>query len=844
MSITQIRDSLRTARRALQDSYSSHTQPARHLRAHTRIVDEHLQQVWQLLAMPAGLALVAVGGYGREELFPKSDIDLLILLPQQPDEALQQRLQELVGKLWDIGLEVGHSVRTIGECMSESSDVTVQTNLLEARHITGSRALFLDMREALSTHLSRRAFYLAKVQEQEKRHSRFQDTDFNLEPNIKESPGGLRDLQTVLWISRASGFGGTWRKLAAAKLMTAQEASAIARHEALLQTLRIQLHYIAGRREDRILFDYQNELATQMHVASTDTRRASEILMQRYYRTKRAVLQLSAILLQNLHTHLFPEVDSVHPLNERFLSRNNLLEARDEMLFENDPSTILESFLLMEQHGKLTGFSAPTARALIRARGKIDAAFRRDEKNRALFMQIMRAPQGITHVLRRMSRNGILGRYLPAFGRITGQMQHDLFHVFTVDEHILMVVHNLRCFALKRHEHEHPLCNKLMKDFARPEVLYIAGLFHDIAKGRGGDHAQKGRADAERFCKQHDLAREDRKLVVWLVQHHLDLSATAQMQDLSDQDVIAAFAKKIPNDRYLVALYMLTVADVLGTSPKVWNVWKGKLFENLFQSTRRYMVGGKIADQVGEVRRLAAETLSLYAIGSESYELLWAQLDPDYFLRHEPHEIAWHTRLLAHRVNSDVPVVKARLSRIGEGMQVFVYTRDKPYLFACICNFFARMNYNIMEAKVHTTHHGYALDSFQVMDAGNSKTIYRDVLNYIEYELAQKLAGDATPVAPHIGRVSRQLKHFPITPKVEIAHDEKGQHILSIVAGDRPGLLANIAFVLAQHQIELRSAKINTLGARAEDTFWISGKTLDKEDETGKLCEALKQQLA
>ena len=843
-TITEISDSLRIARRELQEDYAFHHQPARHLHAHTRIVDEHLRMVWQLLAMPPELALVAVGGYGRTELYPKSDIDLLILLQEQPDEQLQRLLQDLVGKLWDIGLEVGHSVRTIGDCMSESSDVTVQTNLLEARYITGNHPLFVEMRETLSNHLNRRAFYLAKVKEQEQRHTRFLDTDYNLEPNIKESPGGLRDLQTVLWISRASGFGDTWRKLAEAKLITSQEAAAITRHLALLQTIRILLHYIAGRREDRVLFDYQTELAERMHIAATETRRASEHLMQRYYRTKRAVLQLNAVLLQNLRTHLFPEGATLQPLNERFVARDSLLEARDETLFERDPSAILESFLLMEQHPNLTGFSVPTIRALLRARHKIDAKFRRDPRNRELFMNILRAPQGITHVLRRMSRNGILGLYLPAFGRIVGQMQHDLFHVYTVDEHILMVVHNLRCFALEQHAHEFPLCNKLMQDFARPEVLYIAGLFHDIAKGRGGNHALKGRADASRFCKQHGLTTDDRELVVWLVEHHLHLSATAQTQDLSDQDVIANFVKIIPNDRYLVALYLLTVADIRGTSPKIWNVWKGKLLEDLFQASRRYMAGGKIADQVGEIRSRTRELLNLYAIGPEHHELLWGQLDTQYFLHHEPHEIAWHTRLLAHRVNSGAPVVKARLSRIGEGLQVLVYTQDKPYLFARICNFFARMSYNIMEAKVHTTQHGYALDSFLVMDAKNTNTVYRDVMSYIEYELAQQLTDTAPPAAPHVGRVIRQLKHFPIVPQVSISRDEKGQHILSIVAGDRPGLLARIAYLLAQHHIELRSAKINTLGARAEDTFWISGEALDRPQEVADLREALQKQLA
>ena len=840
---TQIRESLRVARAALQLDFVDHPQPKRLLHTHTKLVDEHLRKVWQMLSVPPELSLVAVGGYGRGELYPHSDIDLLILLPHQPDEELQERLQELVGVLWDIGLEVGHSIRTIEECMAESSDVTVQTNLLETRLITGSRPLFFEMRKALTHHMSRREFYLDKVREQEKRHARYFDTDYNLEPNLKESPGGLRDLQTVLWISRASGLGCTWKKLAEEKLITAQEARAISRHETLLQTLRIRLHYIAKRREDRVLFDYQTALAAQMNITPTETRLASEHLMQHYYRTKRAVLLLNAVLLQNLHANLFPESTAVHPINERFIGRDNRLEARDEMLFEQEPSAIMESFLLMAQHPNLTGLSAPTLRAMWRTRHKIDAAFRRDPRNRALFMSILRQPQGITHVLRRMSRNGILGRYIPAFGRIVGQMQHDLFHVYTVDEHILTVIHNLRCFAIEKHAHEYPLCSKLMKDFARPEVLYIAGLFHDIAKGRGGNHSVLGRADAARFCKQHELTHEDSELVVWLVEQHLAFSATAQTQDLSDQDVIAAFAERFPNDRYLVALYLLTVADIRGTSPKVWNVWKGKLLEDLFHLTRRYMVGGKIADQVGEIRHRTRELLNLYAIGPERHELLWGQFDAEYFLHHQPDEIAWHTRLLAHRVNSTTPVVKARLSRIGEGIQVMVYCPDQPYLFARICGFFARIHYNIMEAKIHTTQHGYALDSFLVMEAGNSNTVYRDVMNYIEYELAQQITKAESLTAPHAGRVSRQLKHFPITPEVNISADKKGRHTLSIVAGDRPGLLARIAYVLARHQINLRSAKINTLGARAEDTFHITGAELIQIQAVAALREELLREI-
>lgn len=840
---SQIRDSLRAARLTLQQGYLEDGKAQHLLLAHAKLVDAHLCDVWQMFSMPSELSLVAVGGYGREELYPKSDIDLLILLPEQADESLQQRLQDLIGVFWDIGLEVGHSIRTIGDCLAESADVTVQTNLLEARLITGNGNLFQEMRETLTQHLSQRTFFLAKQQEQIQRHTRFIDTDYNLEPNLKESPGGLRDLHTVLWISRACDFGSTWHELSRMGMITLPEARAISRHQSLLQTLRIRLHYLAGRREDRLLFDYQTELAQQMGIQSSDGRRASEHLMQRYYRTKQAVLQLNSVLLQNMRARLFPESGIIYPLDDDFVARDDLLETRKEDLFDTNPSAILESFVVMEKHPGLNGFSASTLRALWRSKKNIDASFRRNPHNQDLFMQILRAPQGLTHSLRRMNQLGILGLYLPAFGRIVGQMQHDLFHVFTVDEHILMVVRNMRRFTLAEHAHEYPLCSKLIKDFARPEVLYIAGLFHDIAKGRGGDHSQLGRADAVRFCKQHRLTREDTDLVVWLVESHLTMSTTAQKQDLSDQDVIGTFAAKIKNDRYLIALYLLTVADIRGTSAKVWNAWKGKLLEDLFWATRRYMLGGKIADQIGEIRQRAIEILSLYAISQKIYELFWAQLDADYFLRHEPHEIAWHTRLLAHRVNSQSAIVKARLSNIGEGMQVLVYSPDQAYLFERTCEFFERMNYNIMEAKIHTTQHGYALNSFLVMSAVNDETSYRDVMNYIEYELEQLLGNKTAPPSPRVGRVSRQQKHFPITPEISIEKDEKGNYQLSIIAGDRPGLLARIAHVLSNHKIEVRSARINTLGARAEDTFSISGTNLNHPQTITSLRTALEKNM-
>ena len=837
--IAALRESLSNDRLALEKSFLNHGNTARLLKAHSRLIDRYLHHVWKHISMPAQIALVAVGGYGRGDLYPKSDIDLLILLYSEPDEVLQQKLQTLISLLWDIGLEVGHSIRTIPQCQNESADITVQTNLLEMRLLIGDERLYGELKNLLHQYLDPREFFLAKQREQRQRHSRFVDSDYNLEPNIKESPGGLRDLQTITWISLAAGLGTRWKDLAQAGLISLAEARQIDRHDKLLQSLRTRLHYLAKRREDRLIFEFQTPLAEQMGISASANLRASEHLMQHYYQTKVAVRQFNAILLQTLHDYLFHETPPQHGLNERFRVIGTLLDIRDEELFEHTPEAIFELFLLMQKHHELTDISAKTLRALWRAQHQIDASFRRNPLNRSRFMEILRQPEGVIRALRRMHQYGILGRYIPAFGRIVGQMQHDLFHVYTVDEHILMVVRNLRRFAVPKHTHEFPLCSQLISEFARPEVLYVAGLFHDIAKGRGGDHSQLGKKDARTFCTHHQLSRDDSDLIVWLVEHHLSLSATAQKQDLSDPDVIAGFAGKIKNERYLVALYLLTVADVRGTSPKVWNAWKAKLIENLYRATRRFLSDGKVINHLEDIRKQAATTLNLYAISPEFYQLLWAQLDDSYFLDHEAQEIAWHTRMLAFKVNSTTPIVKARLSRAGEGLQVMVYCADQRGLFARICDFFARMNYTIVEAKIHTTLHGYALNSFQIMDVKHGNTAYRDIMTYIEFELTQQIMQEKTITPVSTGRVSRQLKHFPLKTRVEIKPDNKGMHVLSLIAGDRPGLLARIALILDKYNIRLQRAKINTLGSRVEDVFWISGTALAKTEQQDALRDAM-----
>jgi [protein-PII] uridylyltransferase len=827
--VGQLRSELQRARQALKSTYFTKPHSAALLRGLARSTDTVLRKIWADAKLPASLSLLAVGGYGRGELYPHSDVDLLILLPSVPDSALKARLEDLIGMLWDLGLEVGHSVRSVDECVEQAArDITVQTSLLEARLIAGSRRLYDDFRRAIDQHLDRQKFFKAKRLEQEQRYARFQETPYSVEPNFKDGPGGLRDLQVMLWIARSSSLGTTWRELANNGFLTPEEARQVAKHLRFLQHLRIRTHYLAGRREDRLLFDFQNALAQQFGDNAAGSHRASEMLMQRYYRTAKAITQLNTIVLQNLGARIFPAKDaSPLPVNERFRIANELLEATSPDLFQAHPSAILECFRIMQDHPELKGMTAQTLRELWRARPRITPAFRRDPANRRLFLEILQAPRGIVHELRRMNQWGILGRYLQPFGRIVGQMQHDLFHVYTVDQHILMVVRNLRRFTMPEFAHEYPFCSRLMSSFARPSVLYVAALFHDIAKGRGGDHSVLGKSDARRFCRAHGMLREDSELVVKLVEQHLMMSAVAQKQDLSDPDTVHAFAAKMRDERHLVALYLLTVADVRGTSPRVWNAWKGKLLEDLFRATRRVLHHGEVNyDQDLQERQTEAmRILRLYALSDTVHKPLWAQLDTPYFLRHDAQEIAWHTRNLHYRVTGDKPVVKARLAPFGEGLQVMIYTPDQPALFARICGFFERLGFNIMEAKIHTTRHGYALDSFLVLEASPDPH-YRDMIGLIEHDLAERLVTQAELTPPAPGRVSRRARHFPITPEVGLQQDEKGDFLLSVTAGDRPGLLYTVAWTLAQYGINLRTAKITTLGERAEDVFLVSGEAL------------------
>jgi len=508
-----------------------------------------------------------------------------------------------------------------------------------------------------------------------------------------------------------------------------------------------------------------------------------------------------------------------------------MLEVASDDLYERDPHAILETFLVYQQTVGLNGLSARTLRALYNARQLMDAKFRRDPHNHETFMKIVKAPDGgQTHVFRLMNETSVLGRYLWVFRRIVGQMQHDLFHVYTVDQHILMVLRNVRRFLIPEHAHEYPFCSQLASTFDRVWVLYIAALFHDIAKGRGGDHSELGRRDARRFCRDHGIGGEDAALVEWLVAEHLTMSRVAQKEDLSDPDVIADFASFVGSERRLTALYLLTVADVRGTSPKVWNAWKGKLLEDLYRLTLRSLGGARPnLDAEIEATKLEARLLLNLAMLPGTVEVpLWRTLEISYFARHDASEIAWHTRSLIDRVDSARPVVRSRVSPLGVGLQVLVYAPDKRDLFARTCGWFDSASFNILDAKVHTTTNGYALDTFLVVSPYLEPQA-RDLIAYVETQLALALEASGPLPEPSRARPSRRVRSFPVTPRVTLRPDERGQRwLLGVSASDRSGLLYAIARVLARHEINLQLAKITTLGERVEDTFLIDGSALQQ----------------
>ncbi len=830
------RDALAGAIEDQRTAYLEGTPASLLVPRHAAFIDAILRRAWlrHFDAADADIALIAVGGYGRGELHLGSDIDLMILLRGDDHERYRARIEPFITFLWDIGLEVGHSVRSLAECIEQSArDITIETNLLEARRLCGAEDLFAALGGLIrddSVWTSRR-YFEEKLAEQLARHARYHDTGYNLEPNVKESPGGLRDIQMIGWVSKRHFAAETLHDLVDHGFLTEDEYATLIEGQDFLWQVRSGLHVLAGRREDRLLFDYQRTLAEQFgYHDDADGHLGVEQFMKQYYRVVMELSRLNEMLLQLFQETILYADDhaSPQPLNRRFQVRHRFLEAISDDVFVTYPFALLELFLLMQQHPELQGVRASTIRLVRSHRHLIDDAFRDDVRARSLFMEILRQPNGITHELRRMNRYGVLAAYLPAFGAVVGLMQYDLFHVYTVDEHTLRVVRNLRRFAVPEHHHEFPRLSQIIQALPKIELLYLAGLFHDIAKGRGGDHSKLGASDAEQFCRDHYLGRYDTQLVTWLVDNHLAMSRTAQREDTSDPDVINSFANMVGDQVRLDYLYLLTVADIRATNPKLWTSWKETLLAELYTSTKRALRRGlehplDAQERIRGVSTMARALLKSRQIPDAQVNAIWAEFSDEYFLRHKADEIAWHTQLIATHDDPEQPLIAVRQEGPRGGTEIFVYTRDIERLFAQTTSILEQLGLTVVDARIISSRNGRTLDSYVVLDDSGAPIEASYRLDEIRARLQRGLASPGS--APHkvARRTPRHLQHFPLPARVDFSSDLAGERtVVELIAADRPGLLSRIGQAFASCGARVQNAKIGTFGNRAEDVFYIT----------------------
>jgi [protein-PII] uridylyltransferase len=810
-----------------------------------QVIDELLIHLWRTNAnYSAGVAsLVAVGGYGRGELHPCSDIDVMLLLPEDLPESCEPELSDFVTALWDVGLEIGHSVRTVAQCFEEASqDLTVATTLIEARLLDGPEPLFEEMQAIIAPDKlwPPSEFFAEKRKEQIARHHRYGDTAYNLEPNVKGSPGGLRDIQMIGWVAKRHFGVDSFEELVPHKFLTPGQVRRLNEGQAFLWRVRFALHVLTGRREDRILFDHQIKLGEMLGYEDATYTLAVEQLMQKYYRTVMDLSRLNEMLLQLFEEAILMDPQATpEPLNERFQVKNGFLQTVDETVFANDPSALLELFLLLQQNPDIRGVSAYTVGLIKRSLHLIDEEFRQNPRNHRLFLQILRADEGVTHELRRMNLYGVLGLYIPAFGRIVGRMQYDLFHSYTVDEHTLFVVSNLRRFALARFDHEFPHCSRIMQNLEKPEIAYLSGLFHDIAKGRGGDHSELGAVDAEAFCLEHGLSKYEARTVAWLVRNHLILSTTAQKKDIGDPDVVNEFASLVRDPIHLDYLYVLTIADVRGTNPKLWNSWKATLFRDLYELTSRALRRGLESpidreQLIIEKKSQARESLAEAGVSDERIEAVWNLFNESYFLRHRPDEVAWHTEWLADSdTESEVGLLDVRLQKKGDGIEAVLYTPRTHPTFAHATAVLDELGMTIVDARIMPIENGYSLDTFIFMELDKRMEIDEARLNKIRRSLTRVLTASEENIASVTRAASRQVRVFKTTTSVAFSKNPAdGQTVMELVAADRPGLLSKVGKMFLQQEIDIAAAKIMTIGERAEDVFYIcnrDGSTLDAE---------------
>jgi len=778
-------------------------------------------------------ALVATGGYGRSELFPHSDIDLLILVDQTHAASLQESLSQFCNFLWDIGLKPGLSTRNIDECLAAASDdQSIFTSLLEMRLITGNAPLFSQLKTRMASELlwPSELFFPAKLEEQMLRHAKYHDTAYNLEPNLKEGPGGLRDLQVISWVFKRHYQAQSLRELIKYGFLPQSEYDNLINARDILWRLRFALHMQTHRCEDRLLFDYQRDLASLFGYVDNHGQPDVEQFMQFFYRSVVDIERLNEMLLQLLNERLISDKKNLKPvpITAIFSSTDGYLEVSSDDVFLKYPLALLEIFLLLQQSPSLKGIRAGTIRLIRKYLYLIDDEFRANKLANRLFIEILRQPRGITHQLKRMNRYGVLAAYLPDFANIVARMQYDLFHIYTVDEHTLFVIRNLRRFSLDRHSDELPFCNNIFLLTPKPDILYIAALFHDIAKGRGGDHSTLGETIARKFCQQHDLPVHDSKLVCWLVRNHLLMSMTAQRKDISDPDVIHSFALHVGSIEYLNYLYLLTVADIRATNPSLWNAWKDALLKDLYISTHKALHRGlhnpvAKSERVEDNKHEAHAELRKLGVSKASIKRSWQHLSDDYFLRYSADEIAWHTIAIAASTEKELPLVLLRPQTQRGSAEMFVYTRNEAQIFSICTATLDQLGLTILDARIITTSDQYVLNSFQVLEqSGEAITdLIREI--HICTTLRQSLLNRTLKVSKNIHKQSRQARHFPINTSVTFLDDPSGRHtIIELVTTDRSGLLSTVGRAFTELNIQLHDAKITTIGSRAEDMFYVT----------------------
>ena len=861
--ITAFKKAISRAREVLDQRFLAGHDIRQLVRDRAWFVDQILQLAWQRFDWSQGaeIALLAVGGYGRGELHPYSDIDLLILLDGPEHERFREPIEGFLTLLWDIGLEVGQSVRSVAECAEEArADLTVVTNLMESRTIAGPEWLRERMQAVTSPQQMwpSEEFFIAKRKELRARHAKYNDTEYNLEPNVKGSPGGLRDIQTILWMARRHFGTLNMHAMVEQGFLLESENAILTSAQEFLWKVRYALHMLAGRAEDRLLFDHQRRIAALLGYSDNDAKTAVERFMQKYYRVVMGVAELNDLIKQHFEEVILdhgPEAPP-QPLNNRFQIREGYLEAANDKVFERTPFAILEVFVLA-QRPDIKGVRADTIRQLRDHRYLIDDDFRRDIRNTSLFVELFRSSRGIHRNLRRMNRYGILGRYLPEFGQIVGQMQHDLFHIYTVDAHTLNLIKHLRKFTWPELAEKFPLASRLMSQLPKPELIYLAGLYHDIGKGRGGDHSEIGAELAEAFCARHQLPPWDSRLICWLVTNHLVMSTTAQRKDLSDPQVINDFAQLVGDVTRLDYLYVLTVADINATNPSLWNSWRASLLRQLYEETKRALNRGLAnpldrEEQICQTQRAALELLAEAGIDPDAAEQLWSQLGDDYFLRHSADDIAWHTQAILNHPRGSDPLVLIRRTtkRDVEGAsQIFIYAPDQHDFFAVTVAAMNQLNLDIHDARIITSTSQFTLDTYIVLDAEDGRAIDTpERVEEIRKGLIDALKSPDDYPAIIQRRVPRQLKHFAFAPQVTIHNDaQRAVTVLELIAPDRPGLLARVGTIFLNFDLSLQNAKITTLGERVEDVFFITdahNQPLSDPELCARLQTAIVEQLA